>query len=106
MTAHDARPVLLFGKEYFTATDYGALRAEVERLRPRANCSYTQAEFDEVCAIGLKHMGRAEAAEARVARFVEVINRWGSWHDGCFYYNRIAAPELGAALNDQGQDNG
>ena len=27
---------------------------------------------------------------------VEMLNKFGNWDDGCFYYNRTAAPELHA----------
>lgn len=90
--------------EWVSADDYAQLYAEVQLLRPRANCAYTQAEFDEVCAIGAKYMDRAadyDALRAEVDRLQALINspelddfdkgvvlesahqieRWGADHD-------------------------
>lgn len=34
-----------------------------EKLLPRANCSYTQAEFDAACNVALKYKEQADLAE-------------------------------------------
>lgn len=120
MSAHDeARPVFLVntgelddsGRELYhvsrgerfpmadnervyTAADYEALRAEVERLREDRNALRSTVAEQEM-RLG-NEIDRAEAAEASLDDFIEATEH---------YFNTGETAPLRAALNDQGQDN-
>lgn len=37
---------------------------------------------------------KVQQAEKFAKEFLETMNRFGDWDDGCFYYNKRSAPEL------------
>lgn len=140
MTAHDARPVCYIDRftlaelaegsgsivteissapwgsnncALYTATDYDALRAEVERLREECSerqrllAKQAQNVLEQV-AYGTQQFMRAEAAEASIEQARGSLKfALDDRVNGQITYAGVSAIQNAlAALNYQGQDNG
>lgn len=93
--AERAKPTKLIGALAWVENDEYArkLAADVLNKQP-ADHSRLYEELTTLTQQLAAREGQVKELKEALQSFLYCMNRWGEFDDGCFYYNRVAAPEL------------
>ena len=80
--------------------DAAKAKAILDRL-----CKWASDDHEDTICIGHNEgcllrdeIQRLRLAQCALRSFLAKMDRFGTWDDGCFYYNRTSAPELESVI--------